>query len=60
MDSKSKWKSKTLWTAIIGMIGALLLAFGFDQAYDAWLGLEVPVAAILTIVFRWTATTTLK
>jgi len=59
-DSKPKWQSRTLWVAVIGMIGALLLVFGWDNAYKEWVALEAPVTAILTILFRWKATTTLK
>ena len=55
MDSKKWWQSKTLWTATLGMVGALVLTFVGDGAYQSWIALEAPVMAILTIVFRWTA-----
>lgn len=59
MNSKSWWASKTVWAAILGMLGSLLLAFGWDSQYQAWIALEAPVMTILTIIFRWTATATL-
>ena len=59
MSNKEFWKSRTLWVAALGMVGALLLTFGWDSQFQTWIALEAPLMGILTIIFRWKATTTL-
>jgi hypothetical protein len=67
MDSKSWYLSKTLWGAVIGLVGVfapkILAALGGESAIDNAMNIAGSVAAavggLLAIYGRFKATTTL-
>jgi hypothetical protein len=67
MDSKSWYMSKTLWGAVIGLIGAvspkILASLGGDSAVDNVVNVAGNIAAVvgagLAIYGRFKASTTL-
>ena len=59
MESKPWWQSKTIWMAFFSFLSQALPLTGVIPASTLTTVIGA-ATAVLAIVFRWTATTTLK